>query len=397
MGFRERQNYTGKPFGKVGEEITTVIRVTKALLVVMFLSACGQDGHTSGQPGAQEERVGDQPTPVKVSAIRPEERNVVEPIIGTGTMASARTSGIGPIIEGILEEIHVRVGDRVEKGTPLFEMRRDHLLIQQRELENAMVLAQAEADRATMDLGRVQKLRETGVASTAHLDRVTSEHKTAVARLGMAQAALDRIKQDLDDSVVRAPFRGVVTERFKDEGVYLSNRLSGLSNSAVVEIKEIQTMVAVVLIPEKYLPDVHVGTKAKLFIDGIDGARDSEVHILNDRVDAASRSLELRLGLRNDDYAVKPGLFVRAEILPEPAPVTLLERRALLGPPNDPYIFVNDGGIAQRQSVRVRDFDSAYVQVVDGLRPTAEVLVGANLRLVENGAPIDVETRHVAR
>ena len=52
------------------------------------------------------------------------------------------------------------------------------------------------------------------------------------------------MRQNLKDSTVVAPFRGVVTERFQDEGVYLSNRFSGMGNSAVLELQEIQIVVA---------------------------------------------------------------------------------------------------------------------------------------------------------
>lgn len=45
---------------------------------------------------------------------------IVEPIIGTGSIAAHKTSNIGPRVDGIIEEIYVRVGDRVEAGAPFF-------------------------------------------------------------------------------------------------------------------------------------------------------------------------------------------------------------------------------------------------------------------------------------
>ena len=55
------------------------------------------------------------------------EERVTAAVVGTGSMAAHKTSNIGPRIDGIIEEIFVRVGDRVEEGAPLFRTPRRRL------------------------------------------------------------------------------------------------------------------------------------------------------------------------------------------------------------------------------------------------------------------------------
>lgn len=371
-------------------------RLLAAGCLLAVLAGCGEGTEDAVSAKRSVAPLSTKTAPVSLMTTSLSEKTVTEAIDGTGTISAARTSGIGPIVEGLLEEIYVRVGDRVDKGDPLFKIRQDQLLIQERELKNALQLAEAETERAGREIKRIRKLRETGVVSGAHFDRALAEEKTASARLGMAQAALDRVSQHIIDSIPRAPYRGVITQRFKDEGVYLSNRLSGLSNSAVVELQQIDIVVAVVSVPEKYLTDIGVGTPAKLFIDGIAQAYDTQIYVINDAVNIESRAIEVRLVVKNDDYAIKPGLFVRVEISPAPRTVRLIERRALRGPSNEPYVYVHGAGIAERRPVRFRDFDATHVEVTGGLTDRDEILIGPNLPRLRDGMRVIVEAGHVA-
>jgi RND family efflux transporter MFP subunit len=365
--------------------------------VLIGLTGCG-DGDTAEPPAATLTRLNAAgPEAIQISIARVSQEEVVEPVIGTGTMLPARTSNIGLTVEGIVEEIFVRVGDRVEKGDPLFRTRQTDLLISKMELEAALKLADAEADQAARDLKRTKNLQKKGVASTARLDEMRAKNEIASARRDMARASLDGLEQKLRDTTVGAPYKSVITQRHVNEGVFLSNRMSGFGNSAVVEVQQIDIIVARVFVPEKYLSKFKVGSKARLYIDGFPEPFESVVHIVNDWIDVDSRAIDVRIGYKNDDYKIKPGLFVRAEILPEPRTLVLLERRAIRGSMGAPYVFVNSNSVAARRDVEIVDYDAKHFEVAKGLSQGEEVLLGPNLPQIRDGSPLLIEKAHVAR
>jgi RND family efflux transporter MFP subunit len=233
------------------------------------------------------------------------------------------------------------------------------------------------------------------VASSERLDEARTAFEIADARRGAAETALERAQQDLENTVVRAPYTAVVTRRHVDEGTMMTTLMS--SASLVVEIMKIDVVEAILQIPEVDLARIRIGTRARLRIDGTQGEVEGAVGVLNDRVDPLSRSFEVRIQVANQDYAIKPGLFVRAELRPEPREALVLERRALLGPGNARFVWVDSGGRARRREVRVRELDATRVEVIEGLAAGERALAGPNLPRLTEGTPIAVELARADR
>lgn len=305
--------------------------------------------------------------------------NVVKPILATGTIMAAKSSNIGPKIEGTIEEIYVRVGDRVNAGDALFRTRDVVLRLQKQELAASSALYAAEFRKAKIEFNRVSNLRNKGVASAAQFDTSAAALETARARVDITKSKLAQVEQSLEDAIARAPYTGVITERFVDEGVFISSRASGMGNSAVVQVKKADPVVVVWSIAAKYLPEITLGTKVEIRIDGIPDVIESEIHIINDRIDIASRSIDARSVITNDGYKIKPGLFARAEIFPKPHKVVLLPRSLLRGPPNDPYVLLYEDGKEKRRHLTIRDHNTDSVEVLSGLEAGMRVLPRSHL------------------
>ncbi|MFQ5534949.1 MAG: efflux RND transporter periplasmic adaptor subunit [Sphingomonadales bacterium] len=364
-------------------------------LALMFtLGACGQSGD---EPVADiTERVAIRPSGVAISSVEAQEVELIEPVYGTGTMAADRTTDVGPLVSGIIEQIFVQVGDRVDEGQPLFRTRQVDYAIARDEAEHAFNLAKAEAEKAARDVKRIERLRKQDVASQTRLDDVRTGHQVLTARLGIARATLAKARQDFEDTIVRSPFKGVVTWRYVDEGIFMNTRFGGGVSSAIVQVQQIDPIAAVIHIPEVHLSQVGLGTPGRIRVDGVDRVFTDKIDILNDRVDRQSRSVELRFVMPNPDYAIKPGLFARAEILPPARRALVIERRALLGTRSDYYVYIAVNGKAERRAVEIQEIDGLRAEVVRGLEAGERVLVGPNLPQLKDGVPIMIEAHHAA-
>ena len=360
-----------------------------AVIVAAFLlSACGEDtDETTGDATSSIQAV-----PVFSVSVNAEE--LVSPITGTGTIAAQKTTDVGPLVDGIIEEVFVRVGDKVAEGAPLFKTRDVELRIRVRELENEFKLAEAEARNTRRELDRIKELQGKGVASIGQLDNVQTKADIASARVGIARARLDSARQALSDATVLAPFDGVVTRQDIYEGKFMSTRGGGGGMggpSGVVQIMKIDIVGAIVNVPEIYVGQLSVGTAARVYVDGLDQVFESEIHIFNDRVDPSTRSAEVRVGLANSDYAIKPGMFTRAEFFPPARAVLTVDRRAIMGIENNHYVFVEIDGRAVQRPVRVSQIDAKRVEVLSGLDVGDRVLTGPSVANLVEGMPVSVE------
>jgi len=349
------------------------------------LSACG-DGSNNATMQAPT------PEPVLMASSIVEQVSIEQPIVGTGTIAPLQSTDLGPRVDGIIEEIFVRVGQRVAKDDPLFRTRDTELKLKVTELENELKLASATAKEASRDYNRITKLNKRGNASAGALDKSRAAHESAQARLGIAEAKLGQIKQSLDDALVTAPFDGVITARNVHEGTFMATRMGGGGMmggpSGVVQIMEIHIVAAIVDVPEVHLSKFGVGTRAKVIIDGLNDEFESEVHRINDYIDPVKRTIEVRIGIANDDYRIKPGSFARALIYPPAREVLTLPRGAVLGFEDQRYVFVETDGVAKRRPVRTAQLDAERVIVLDGLAQGEEVLSGPGLRTLVEDDPV---------
>jgi len=362
--------------------------------VALSLVACGEE------EAAQTEGQAAPVAAVSVFSTHVLSEELTKPITGTGTVTAHKGTDVGPLIDGIIEEVFVRVGDRVAEGDPLFKTRDVEFRLRVQELEAQTRLAEAESRNSRRELDRIKELHGKGVASVGQLDNVQTKADIATARLNVARARLDAAKQNLTDATVYSPFDGVITSQQIYEGKFMSTRGGGGGMggpSGVLRVLKIDIVAAIINVPEVHVGQLSVGMKARIYVDGLDGVYDSEIHVFNDQVDQTTRSAEVRIGLRNPEYMIKPGMFARAEFFPPPREALTLDRKAVLGIEGNHYVFIEDAaGRAKQMPVRVTQIDAERVELLEGLSAGAEVLIGPALSSLVEGMPVQIEAAYDA-
>lgn len=355
-----------------------------ALLLCVVHAGCEQEpllGHS------------DQPRPpapaLEFSAIGLERSEIMEPIYVTGTVLAYKTTDLVPMVGGMVEEILVRVGDRVQKGQPLLRMRQRDFEIRVERLRHAVELASAEQRNARVDYESGLKLARRGGLSQEQLDDRRTRFESTSAQLGISRADLAEAELALEDAITRAPYDGVITQRNVDEGAYVSSFMR--TSEPVMQIQQIDIMVALVFVPEAHINAIRLGTPGKVTIPGLDKSYDTEVHLINDRIDMTTRSIDVRLGIPNDDYEIKPGLFIEVELYPDPRPAWTLPSDVVRGLGGERYVFVARNGIARRAGVQIRELEDGRVEVLAGLEPEDVVVQGADLHLLEDRARVRIK------
>jgi membrane fusion protein (multidrug efflux system) len=361
-------------------DLKTVARLLPGV-VLLALSACG----------------GSEPEPARAAlpgieaaapAVEFVETQLVElgtlptVIEASGSVQARRVSGVGAEVSGRLVEVFVDVGDAVEAGAPLFQIDRVPYEMALAEARAGLALARAERDNALHERERVEKLVEERAVSQRRRDEQKTAAAVAVARVAQTQARLARAETNLERTLVRAPYAGSVVERRAHEG-----EMTG--SEPVVVLQESGALVVVLNIPEAAPAPVRVGSRVRLFVEGLSAPLETQVDRVSERVDPNTRTYEVRAPVHDASGSVKAGSYGRAEILPTPGPArAIVPRSALLMRDGRSYVFRAEGGTARRVHVRIGAMTSDRVEILSGVEVGHRVVLGEAVGRLADGDPI---------
>jgi RND family efflux transporter MFP subunit len=135
------------------------------------------------------------------------------------TLAAAARVELTTAVPGVVEEVLVVTGQRVKVGQPLLRLDATRYRARVEAAEGAVLKVREEAAEAARALARTQDLYDSAVGSTTELDAARLRDAHARGELQQAAAQLKIARKDLDDTVLRAPFSGVVHKRLAEPGL----------------------------------------------------------------------------------------------------------------------------------------------------------------------------------
>jgi RND family efflux transporter MFP subunit len=199
-------------------------------------------------------------------------------------------------ITGIVESIAVDRGSAVTQGQTLATLDSSALDADVREAKEDMDLRKAEYDRA-------KALVDSKVTSVQDLDSKKAQYAVAVARW-------EKAKTQRDYAVIRAPFAGVVTEKYARIG----QKVIEDGSEPLFKITAVEPLLARVYLPEDRLLQVRVGEKVEVVPDRFPDSRTTgEVQFISPTVDPASGTFQVVVRIRRDPgrSVLRPGIAVQ--------------------------------------------------------------------------------------
>jgi RND family efflux transporter MFP subunit len=312
-----------------------------------------------------------------------------------GSLEGEASVEVSSKVNGRLEDVTVRIGDRVAKGALLAKVEAREIQEQVNQAQASFEVARAtvrqrEADLkfAQTNLDRSRSLFERQLLPRQTLDDADARHQSAQAQLELAkaqfnqaQSRLDELKITLSATEIRSPVNGFVGKRLLDPGAFVS------SNTTVVSMVQIDRVRLVANVVEKDLRRVRVGSPADVEVDAFPGEIfHGRVARLAPVLDPATRTAQMEVEVANGDFRLKPGMYSRVRLtvatkpqaltVPVNAVVTIEGRRGVFQ--------VTDG--AGAGAAKEADFVPIQTGLEDGVR--IEVLGGLSdqARVVTTGA-----------
>lgn len=293
--------------------------VTLLMLAVALGTLTCTPGSTPGRRGAP-------PAPVEVAPV--ERGPITLRRTHSGTLEAPARFVVAPNVGGRVERLAVDLGDPVRRGQVVAELQDDEFrqLAAQAKADLAVAranLTQAEngLEVASRELKRIETLRQRGISSEAQLDAAQAtqlERRAAVAvataQVARASAALDAARIRLGYARVTASWTGGSDER-RVARRYVSEGALVAENDPLIEIVELDPILAVIFVTEREYALLAVEQEASLTVDAYpDETFVAKVHRIAPVFEPGSRQARVELRVENEDRRLKPGMFVRATV-----------------------------------------------------------------------------------
>lgn len=305
----------------------------------------------------------------ELSVITAQQQLIKQERLFDAVIEAVHQSTMSSQIVGRVIEINYDVDDFVPKGSVILRFRDTE---QQARLDQAKAgLGEATARRKEADdeYQRVKDIYARKLVAQSELDRAAAGQKAAKARLDAAEAKMAEAKEQLDHTVIKAPFSGYVTQRHVEIGETIGVGQPLMSGFSYEHLR------ATVRIPQAFVNSVRRHGKARVILKD-DQSIDAESLRVFPYADEQSHSFKVRVNLPQADYEVYPGMFVKVAFVTGNVerlliPVVAVVKRSEL---TAVYVVEADGSISLRQ-IRVGRRLGEQVEVLAGLTAGEQVAI----------------------
>jgi RND family efflux transporter MFP subunit len=305
--------------------------ILSALLIIFVLSACREE------PPAPVERI----RAIKTITVSDQASGKIRKF--SGVVEAADSSSIGFEVSGNVREVRVDVGDRITKGQVL-------AVLDKRTYNLNVTAAEAEVGRAEVqladkrnDLDRYQRInkQDPGAVSQAALDQSQAAVDSARKQVQFTKSQLNLAQRDLAKTVLRAPFDGVIANRYIDAFNEIAR------GQKCFDLFENTGMEVAISIPEDAIDDIYMEQKGEIqfavIADRTYHGRVTEIS----KVAGTANAFPIKLTVEDPDQRIRPGMTARVTLLlsggqKKAAYLVPISAIAQSGDSTKGYVFVYD-------------------------------------------------------
>jgi RND family efflux transporter MFP subunit len=388
--------------------------VLAAALGAVVLAGCSD--RQSAQPTASAAPA---PAPITVTTSVVEERRVPVVLDVTGTLMGEAQTEVAAETAGRVLEAPIERGQRVEAGQIVARLDAEEARWQLREAEALQAQtserlglqpgerfdpaatpdvrqARVALERAEADYRRYERLVGNGFVSRSEFDARRAEYLAQREQLDLAvnqarqlyrtleaqTARVAMMRRALADTVVRAPWDGLVVERHADVGRYVK------VGDRLLTLVRVDPLRMELVVPEAAIASVRQGQRVTFAVQAYPGRTfEATLAYVGPSLRADSRSLVVEARVPNPQRLLHPGLFATARIeLPEAAPALFVPAPAVQMTATGARVFVVGNGMAEVRLVQVGRSVDGRTEVLRGLRQGERVATGALDRLTDGAA-----------
>jgi RND family efflux transporter MFP subunit len=358
------------------------------VIIISFVVAAG----CGGQPEMAA------PPPPEVMVATPQVRDVTVYQEFVGSTEAYESVEIRARVQGYLDKMTFVPSSFVRKGQLLFVIEPEPYEAQRDRASAGLKAAEAGLRRAESDLERLEQAVQTNAVSQQEVTRARAERDQASAAMLEAQAALTTAEIQLDYTTIESPIDGLVSRNLVD----LGNLVGAGAATLHTPVRRIDPLFAYFEVSERFMAQIleqrdgyeEPGTGAELpamlVLKETGYTIEGKVDAVDNTVDPATGTIQIRAVFPNSDAKVFPGFFVHVQLPGELLENAVLVEETALGTDlGGRYVMVvGDGNIVERRYIEPGPLQEDKTRVIlEGLEP-GERYITVGLQRARPGMPV---------
>lgn len=353
--------------------------IVAGLLIIVIVSAIiyrvtkKEEGGAGGPGGGGGKGgPGGMDRPMNVSGVVISPVSFSNSLTVTGSIDANEEVRIISEVSGLIKGIYFAEGTNVRRGQTLVK-------IDDSELRAQLAQALTKQNLAAENERRAKLLLQKEAISREEYDIASADYRTT-----RAQSQLNRAQ--IAKTVIRAPFSGRIGLRAVSSGEYVTPTMP------ITNLVSINPVKLTFSVPEKYSSQVRVGTTINFTVAGSTQVYNAKVYAIEPRIEAASRTLQLRARADNASGLLIPGSFASISMpLATINNAILVPSQAIVPVQEGKKVFVTSGGKAKEVMIETSTRTEKDVLVTSGLKAGDTVLTTGVMALKE-GSKVKVKT-----
>jgi len=332
----------------------------------------------------------------------------------SGYIVAQRKAAVASKMTGRLVALNVEEGSKIKKGQIIARMEsadvsaaRDQAAANLNTVRANLEQVRADRDNLEKDHARYQRLAEGGYVAQSEYDAIKTRYRRAVegvkaaeANVTGASAALAGARANLDYTLIRAPFDGVVLTKNADVGDIVSPLgAAATAKAAVVTIADMSSLQVEVDVSETSIVSIRTGQPCDIQLDALADMRfRGEVHAIVPTVDRSKATVLVKVRFLDKDPRMLPDMsakvsFLSRKLNPEELkPRVAVNQAALINRDNQNVVLLLRGTNVQQISPKLGKNLGDMVEVTEGLKPGDRVVINPPKGL-KDGSKIKIAER----
>lgn len=310
------------------------------------------------------------PPPVHVESVVVREQPMPQVLQLTGNLRGQHETDLAANAAGRVLATFVERGAQVKKGDILAKLDIRAAALGAAEARASAQLARTQASNAKRDCERYSKLFQEGSISQAEYDRISDQCRTTPLSVAASEARAQAAAMVVGDGVIRAPFGGVVTERYIEVGQFVRQ------DSKVVALVDLEQLKLEFTVPEANLSSVKEGNSVSFTVSAYpDRSFEGTVKYVGASVRTTTRDLVAEAVVTNPDKLLRPGMFASVALQTGDQTTAVIPKAAILTKEGRSHVMVVTDGRIDERVIQTGTSTGDLVAVTKGLHAGDKVVV----------------------
>lgn len=310
-------------------------------------------------------------------------------ITTSGKIQAENSAEISTRIMGFVNKIHVKVGDKVQKGQLLISINNTDLHAKKAQIKSNIIRAKAGFKNAEKDYNRYKVLFKQKSASQKELDDITTNYKMAKANLDAVIQMKNEINAQFTYSNIKAPFSGIITNKFIEKGAMANPGMP------LISIEEKGDFKVITMVPESEISKIKKGITVDVLVKSIHKMIKGKVTEISTSAKNTGSQYLVKISLEKTTATVLSGMFVTVQFPIEKTVsntnMVLISKKAIVKRGQLRGIYtVSQSNKALLRWLRLGRTYGNQIEVLSGLSINESYIISSDGKLF-NGAKISIQ------